>query len=106
VGWAACSAACRWAAPNSYVAGVTGTQVLYSGGRTGAALKIAADYREAARADYLEQVSEIALQVRRAYTRASLAQQLEVIAQAALDQALAFQADQQLRLRAGDGVGA
>ncbi len=87
--------------PNSYIAGVTGTQVLYSGGRTGAALKIAADYREAARADYLEQVSEIALQVRRAYTRASLAQQLEVIAQAALDQALAFQADQQLRLRAG-----
>jgi outer membrane protein TolC len=87
--------------PNSYIAGVTGTQVLYSGGRTGAALKIAADYREAARADYLEQVSEIALQVRRAYTRASLAQQLESIAHAALEQALAFQADQQLRLRAG-----
>lgn len=87
--------------PNTYIARVTGTQTLYSGGRTGAALRIASDYREAARADYREQVSEIALQVKRAYVRASLAQQLEHIAQAALDQALAYQAQQQLRLQAG-----
>ncbi|MCC6242747.1 MAG: TolC family protein [Gemmatimonadaceae bacterium] len=87
--------------PNSYVLGVTGTQVLYSGGRTGAALKIASSYRESARADFREQVSEIAMQVRRAYTRASLAQQLEDIARAALEQALAFHAQQVQRLNAG-----
>ena len=87
--------------PNTYVAGISGSQLLYSGGRVGAALKIAGDYREAARFEYQEQVSEVALQVRRAYVRAALAQQLESIAQAALDQALRFQAQQQLRLRAG-----
>lgn len=87
--------------PNTYIARITGSQTLYSGGRTGAALKIAGDYREASRADYREQVSEIALQVKRAYVRATLSQQLESIAQAALDQALAFLAQQTLRLQAG-----
>ncbi len=87
--------------PNAYVASLNASQVLYSGGRTGAALRIAADYKRAAQSDYVEQVSEIALQVRRAYVRAALAQQLEGIAQAALDQALAFRAQQQLRLDAG-----
>ena len=87
--------------PNTYVASLNASQVLYSGGRTGAALRIAADYKRAAQSDYVEQVSEIALQVRRAYVRAALAQELESIAQAALDQALAFQAQQKLRLDAG-----
>ncbi len=89
--------------PNAYVAGLSGSQVLYSGGRVGAALKIAGDYRAAAGFDYQEQVAEVALQVRRAYVRAALAQQLETIAQAALDQALAFHAQQKLRLQAGTG---
>ncbi len=87
--------------PNTYMAGVSASQVLYSGGRTGAALRIAAEYRQAAQLDFTEQISEIALQVRTAYVRAALAQQLESIAQAALDQALAFRSQQQLRLDAG-----
>lgn len=86
---------------NAYVAGITASQVLYSGGRTGAALRIAADFRRAAQSQYVEQVSDLVLQVRQAYVRASLASQLESIAQAALDQALAFQHQQQLRLDAG-----
>lgn len=87
--------------PNTYIAGITASQVLYSGGRTGAALRIAADYKRAAQNDYTEQVSEIALQVRQAYVRAALARELEAIAQAALTQAQDFQAQQQLRLDAG-----
>jgi outer membrane protein TolC len=87
--------------PNTYVATITGTQVLYSGGRTGAALRIASDYKRAAQSEFTEQVSQIAMQVRTSYVRAALAQQLESIAQTALDQALAFQAQQKLRLDAG-----
>lgn len=86
---------------NAYTAGLTASQILYSGGRTGAALRIAADYKRAAQSDFIEQVSEIALQVRQAYIRAALASQLEEIASAALDQAIAFQKQQQLRLDAG-----
>ncbi|MDF1504222.1 TolC family protein [Roseisolibacter sp. H3M3-2] len=89
--------------PNAYVAGVSGSQVLYSGGRVGAALKIADSYREAAGFEFREQVAEVALQVRRAYVRAALSQQLEAIAQAALDQALRFHEQQRLRLQAGTG---
>ncbi len=87
--------------PNAYVAGVSGSQLLYSGGRTGAALKIASDYRQAASLEYREQVAEVALQVRRAYVRATLAAQLESIASAALDQAVRFHEQAKLRLRTG-----
>lgn len=87
--------------PNAYVAGVSGSQILYSGGRTGAALRIAADYKSAATLEYQEQVSEVALQVRRAYTRATLAAEMEQIAKAALDQAVRFQEQQRLRFGAG-----
>lgn len=87
--------------PNTYVTSVSASQILYSGGRTGAALRIAADFKRAAQNDFTEQASEIAMQVRTAYVQAELAQQLEGIAQAALDQAEAFRDQQQLRLDAG-----
>lgn len=87
--------------PNTYVGRITGSQVLYSGGRVGSALRIASAYRDMASLDYREQVSEVALQVRRAYVRAALSQQLEQIAQAALDQAERFLAQERLRLQAG-----
>ncbi len=87
--------------PNTYVGSIKGTQVLYSGGRVGSALKIASAYRDMASLDFREQVSEVALQVRRAYVRAALSQQLEQIAQAALDQAERFLAQERLRLKAG-----
>lgn len=87
--------------PNTYIAGITGSQTLYSGGRVGAALKIANDYLAAADLELQEQRATIAQQVRHAYVRATLAQQLQTIAQAALEQALRFHEQQALRLASG-----
>lgn len=87
---------------NTYTARVTGSQLLYSGGRTGAALQIARDYRAAAELGLTEQRAEIELQVRTAYTQAQLAQELAGFARAALEQAEAFLAQEQLRQRAGE----
>ena len=87
---------------NTYVAGVTGTQLLYAGGRVGAALRIASDYEDAARFNLAEQVAEIEFQVRTAYVQALLAQQLERIAGAALEQAEAFLERERLRRRTGE----
>ncbi len=86
---------------NAYAATFSASQLLYSGGRTGAALNIARNYRDAARLGLREETAEIELQVRSAYYRALLARQLEGIAGAGLEQAEAFLAQEQLRLRAG-----
>ena len=86
---------------NSYVTALSGSQLLYSGGRTGAALNIARAYNEAARFNYTEQVAEIQLSVRRAYYNAALAQELEGIATAALEQAQRFLQQETLRFEAG-----
>lgn len=86
---------------NTYVAQLSGSQLLYSGGRVGAALEIARSYREAARLGLAEETAEIELQVRTAYYRALFAQQIEGIAAAALEQAEAFLRQEQLRLAAG-----
>jgi outer membrane protein len=86
---------------NAYQATLTGSQLLYSGGRTGAALRIARDYREVSRLGLAEQSAEIELQVRSAYVRALLAQELAASAQQALDQAEAFLRQERLRLTAG-----
>lgn len=86
---------------HAYVASLSGQQLLYSGGRVGAALSIARSFRDAARFQLAEQTAEIQLQVRSAYYQAVLAQQVEAIAQAALDQANAFLEQERLRLRAG-----
>ncbi|MHB1222510.1 MAG: TolC family protein [Gemmatimonadaceae bacterium] len=86
---------------NSYVAALSGSQPLYSGGRVGAAMKIAGEYREAARFGLDEEVAEIVLQTRSAYLRALLAQELERIAAAALEQAESFLVQERLRLETG-----
>jgi outer membrane protein TolC len=86
---------------NSYIAALSGSQLLYSGGRTGAAMRIARAYNEAARFNYTEQVADIQLSVRRAYYNAALAQELESIAAAALQQAQAFLQQETLRFEAG-----
>lgn len=87
---------------NMYMASVTGTQTLYAGGRVGAALRIAGEYRAATRLGVRERLADIELQVRTAYYRALLAQEMEAIAQAAVDQAEAFLKQERLRLRAGE----
>ena len=86
---------------NSYIAALSGSQLLYSGGRTGAAMSIARSYEQAARLTYRERVAEIELQVRRAYYSAALAHELEAIATAALAQARSFLEQQQLRFEVG-----
>jgi outer membrane protein len=86
---------------NAYQATLSGSQLLYSGGRTGAALRIARDFREVARLGLAEQTAEIELQVRTAYVRALFAQELAASAQQALEQAEAFLAQERLRLSAG-----
>jgi outer membrane protein TolC len=86
---------------NAYIAALSGSQLLYSGGRTGAALRIARAYNESARLNYLEQVADIQLAVRRAYYNAALAQEMEAIATAALEQAQRFLQQETLRFEAG-----
>jgi outer membrane protein TolC len=86
---------------NAYVASLSGSQPLYAGGRVGAALRIADQYRAAAQLGLTEQVAEIELQTRGAYLRALLAQELESIAGAAVTQAEAFLAQERLRFSAG-----
>lgn len=86
---------------NAYVASLTGSQALYSGGRLSAASRIAKEFQEAARLGLLEQTAEIELQVRSAYFRARLGQELERSALAAADQAEQFLNQERLRFRAG-----
>ncbi|HEU0052367.1 MAG TPA: TolC family protein, partial [Longimicrobium sp.] len=87
---------------NTYTATLSGSQTLFSGGRTGAALRIARSYRTAANLTLVEREADITLQVRTAYTQAQLARELSGIARAALDQAEAFLAQERLRQRAGE----
>ena len=86
---------------NGYVARLTGSQTLYSGGKVGAALRIAHDYEDAIRLDVREQIADIELNVRTAYYKAVLAVELENIARAALEQASAFLTQTELRKDAG-----
>lgn len=86
---------------NAYIASLTGSQPLYSGGRLGTARRIAVEFQEVARLGLLEQTAEIELHVRSAYFRARLAQELEISALAALAQAEDFLRQEQLRFSAG-----
>lgn len=86
---------------HGYTAQIAATQTLYAGGRVGAALKIAKEYRAQSRLGYAEQTAEIEFKVKSAYYRAALAQELEGIAQAAVDQAQRFLDEEQLRRKAG-----
>lgn len=86
---------------NQYTATITGSQLLFSGGRTGAALAIAKNFREAAELQLTEQLAEIELQVRSAYFRALFAQELERISEAAVAQAERFLEQERLRESTG-----
>ncbi|MDQ3521058.1 MAG: TolC family protein, partial [Gemmatimonadota bacterium] len=86
---------------NAYNVGISGSQLLYSGGRIGAALAVARDYRETARIALRGEQANIALQVRGAYYQALLAGQLEIIASAALTQAGEFTEQERLRFKVG-----
>lgn len=86
---------------NAYVAAISGSQLLYSGGQVGAALQIARNFRAAAGFQLREELAEIELQVRTAYVQALLAEEMMAISAAALEQAEDFLARERLRLRAG-----
>lgn len=86
---------------NAYTAALTGSQLLYSGGRVGAALNIAASFEEVARLGLREETANVSQQVQAAYWRAALAEEMERIATEALAQAERFLADVRLRFEAG-----
>jgi outer membrane protein TolC len=86
---------------HAYTAQIAATQTLYAGGRVGAAMKIADQYRAQARLGYSEQTADIEFKVSTAYYRAALAQELEGIARAAVDQAQKFLDEERLRFKTG-----
>ena len=86
---------------NSYTASIGGSQLLFSGGRTGAALQAARIFRETARLNLQEQQADIELSVRTAYYRAQFSQELERISEAAVAQAERFLEQERLRERSG-----
>ncbi|HEY0810875.1 MAG TPA: TolC family protein, partial [Longimicrobiales bacterium] len=73
--------------PNAYTASLSGSQLLFSGGRVGAALRAARAFRESARFQLQEQQADVELSVRTAYYRALFSQELERISAAAVEQA-------------------
>ena len=86
---------------NQYVATISGSQLLFSGGRTGAALAVAKNFREAAEMQLTEQMADIELAVRSAYYRTLFATELERISEAAVLQAEKFLEQERLRERTG-----
>lgn len=89
---------------NAYAFNVNGSQLLWSGGKWGAAMKAAGLYHEAAGLQLQEQVADIDLSVRTAYYRAQLAGELERISEAAVAQADEFLDQERLRQRAGSSA--
>jgi outer membrane protein len=86
---------------NSYVLSGSLAQPLYSGGRVGAGLAIAREYRDASELTLAESLADIELNVQNAYYRALLAAELEAISRAAVAQAESFLKQERLRLEAG-----
>jgi outer membrane protein TolC len=86
---------------HGYTAQLSATQTLYAGGRVGAAMRIANEYRSQARLGYNEKTAELEFNVRSAYYQAALAQELESIALAAVDQAQRFLDEERLRFQTG-----
>lgn len=86
---------------HTYMFALSGSQLLYSGGRVGASLGIARSSHEATRLSLVEETAEIELQVRTAYTQALLALAVEEATGAALEQADAFLEQERLRERSG-----
>lgn len=86
---------------NAYTVSLSGSQLLYSGGRVGSALKVAKLFRESADLQLQEQAADLELSVRTAYYRSLLAGELERIAEAAVAQADAFLEQERIRERSG-----
>lgn len=86
---------------NAYSFTLSGSQLLYSGGRTGAGLRIARSVVDAARFALREEVATIELDVRSAYYQALFAGELVAISADALERARRFYEEEQLRLAAG-----
>ncbi|GJG89508.1 hypothetical protein tb265_46890 [Gemmatimonadetes bacterium T265] len=73
--------------PNTYGVEVTGSQTLFSGGRTAAGVRAAEAGRRAAAFTLVEQTADAEQQVRTAYYQASLARDLAAIADSSYAQA-------------------
>ena len=86
---------------NAYALNVNGSQLLYSGGRVGAAMKTASLFQQAAGLQLVEQTADIDLGVRTAYYHALLAGELNRISEAAVQQADEFLSQERLRQRSG-----
>lgn len=86
---------------NVYVAALSGSQLLFSGGRTSSALQIARDFGDAAAFNLQEELADVTLDVRSAYYQALFSQELVTISEAAIERAQRFLEEEQLRLRAG-----
>lgn len=74
-------------AQNSWNVNLTASQLLYSGGKVGAALKAAHAYRKGALAQEREAAGDVAYSVRKAYYDAVFAGRVVAIAEAGLQQA-------------------
>lgn len=86
---------------HAYTFALSGSQLLYSGGRVNAALRIARNVEAAARYNLQEEIATIEMDVRSAYYQALFAQELVGISEAALERAQRFLEEEQLRFRAG-----
>ncbi|MEJ2187321.1 MAG: TolC family protein [Gemmatimonadota bacterium] len=86
---------------NLYNAGVTGSQVLFAGGRVTAGIRAAQDAAQAADYQLQEQRAQTAYDVKQAYYQAVLASESAQIAAEAVTQAQDFLSQEQLRRRAG-----
>jgi outer membrane protein TolC len=87
--------------PNTYLATVNVSQLVYSGGQVTAALNIAEHLRSAAELTLAEDAAEVRRQVRTAYYQALLAQELTTIAGEGLAQADRVLEYEQIRREAG-----
>ena len=85
---------------NVYSATLTGSQSIFSP-QALVALGIARGARDAARYGSVEQIADVRLQTEQAYIQALVAREFVDISEAALAQAEAFRAQEQLRERAG-----
>lgn len=90
---------------NAYTATVNFSQLLYSGGQVGAALRIADHVRDAAALQLAEDAADVRREVRTAYYQALLAQELAAIADEGLAQAERVFAYEQQRREAGQVAG-
>ena len=78
---------------HSWNAELTGSQILWSGGRVGAGLAAARAYQKSYRANREEVATQLVYQVQRAYLEAAVAREVETITRAGLDQARAHLAN-------------